>query len=151
RLVADRERALHAVRVARAADVDAHARIAVPREVAVMHRVARRVDVALAVRNHLDDGRHPLGGGDVGKPELHGKTQAVGDRYPAVVGLGELVREARDRLQCPVPGSSLRKAWILLQWMSVSLHARARAGVSPPRRRASFTWHSASRKEFPTF
>jgi hypothetical protein len=68
RFIADGEGALRAVRVAGAADVDAHAGIAVAGEVAVMHRVARCVNVALAIRDDFDDRGNPLVRRDVGKP-----------------------------------------------------------------------------------
>ncbi len=93
------EYALVAVGIAGAADIDAHCRIAMPRKVTVMHGVAWRVDVALAIRQHFDDRRHPFRCGNVGQPELGREPDAVGHRNPAILGDRILMRKLRDGFQ----------------------------------------------------
>ena len=78
----DREHALLPVGVARAADVYAQAGVAMAGEVAVMHRVARRVDVALAVRQQLDDRRHALA-----SPAMSGSHSFAASRAPSGIGI----------------------------------------------------------------
>src|SRR5206468_6149752 len=68
------------VRVARAAHVDAHGRIAVPGEVAMDRFIARARQVPLAVRDVLEDRRRRRDLRPGGKPDAGREPAAVAER-----------------------------------------------------------------------
>src|SRR5207245_5799701 len=75
----------NAARVARAAHVDAHGRVAVPGEVAMHRLVPGAREVALAVRDVLEDRGHRRARRVGGQPEARREPAPVAERDPAVL------------------------------------------------------------------
>jgi hypothetical protein len=80
------------VRVAAAAQVDPHGRVAVADEVGVVARVAAGHRVALAVREVLEDRRDRIGLGVLREPDARGEPPSVADRDPGVVDPSDTAR-----------------------------------------------------------
>ena len=92
----------HAVRLAAATQVHAHAGIAMTREPGVHRHVALGGEVALAVGDVLQDGRHRLVVGRA--PDARGQTATVGQFYPGLFleGLSrELLDDSHDGVVLP--------------------------------------------------
>jgi hypothetical protein len=85
------------VRLAAAADVDAHRRVAVAREVGLADRVAGGRAVVLAVGQVLEDGRDRVALGVLGQPDPRGEPGPAGELDPGVLDLANRPRQ-------PVPG-----------------------------------------------
>ena len=83
----------HALGVAAAAQVDPHAGVPVAGEVGVVHRVADRGQVALAVRDELQDRRHRALVGGRRPPDPTREVHAVRHRDPQPCVLDDLARE----------------------------------------------------------
>ena len=103
--------AQHAVGIARAAHVDAHRGIAVAGKIAVDRLVAAAREVALAVGDALQDGRHRLASRRARQPDAGRDPAAVRHRDPDVLDLLDVADRA-DRLHAraltPSPGVEIR-------------------------------------------
>ena len=95
-------------RLARAAHVHAHGRVAVPGEVRLALRVAHGGAVHLPVGQVLDDRRHRVVLGVLREPDARRQSRAVGEVQPGVLDLPDAAREVgadarhyggRDRLE----------------------------------------------------
>ena len=76
---------LHSVGVAGAAHVDAHAGVALSRKPEVVHVVARRSGITLAVGDVLENRRNGALRGRRRQPQLGGEAAAIGKRNPHVL------------------------------------------------------------------
>ena len=95
----------HALGVAAAAQVDPDARVAVSREVGVVDRVPDRGEVALAVRDELQDGGDGLQVGGLRPPDPPGEAGAVRQRDAELGVLLDAMREPL-RVDDPHPAGS---------------------------------------------
>ena len=102
----------HAVGVARAAQIDPHGGIAGLREITVDRLVARAHEVALAIRDVLENRRYGLEFGARGQPDPRRDPAAVGHGDPDVLDLDDVgdVDCCHLRVQCPAAPRYTRRA-----------------------------------------
>ena len=81
----------HAFGIAGAANVDAHAGIAVPGEIGMVQRIALRSAVALAIRQIFQDGRDRFRFRVLRQPDHGGQGHPVGKRNECVLDHADLV------------------------------------------------------------
>ena len=111
-----------ALGVAAAAQVDAHAGVAVPRQVAVTRVVGRERRFVLAVRDVLEDGRDRLRLGSLGQPEARRQAHAVAHRHPHVAHDADRLSATRGRAPCR--GNTRRRRRRLHAWAQSASAAR---------------------------
>ena len=92
-----------AVRLAGAAHVDPHRRVAEPRDVRLPARIANRGPVHLAVREELEDRGDRICLGILRQPDAGRQAAAVGQRQPGVFDLPERARKLGPGRHRPDP------------------------------------------------
>ena len=135
------------VRLAAAAHVDAHGRVAVAGEVRLADGVARGGAVVLAVGEVLEDRRHRIGLGVAWQPDARPEARPVGELDPRVLDLadgpGQLV-PADDAAHCGAPRS--RGALDPVRRLTPASISRRGGGESLRRRSGRFAGSSHARR-----